>query len=103
MKAFQWNPPVTNEEGRVVLQDHMSGYVGHPHVRFTSFDEIWEVLKTPGNSHNEPYWSWQVLGILESDRGKQVVCPGDWIVELIPDYFVILTEKEYQEFRSRYE
>jgi len=100
INAIQWNPPVQNEQGHMVPQDHMSGYQGHPKVRFTSYHEIFEILKTPGNSRVSPYWTWQVMGILETERGKLIVLPGDWIVELMFGYFIVMSNVEYNLFLS---
>lgn len=102
MSAIQWNPPVLNEQGHMVPQDHMSGYKGHPKVRFTTYDEVFEILKTPGNSRTPPYWSWQVLGVIETERGKLVVSPGDWIIELIPGSFVVMSDNDYRIFLLTY-
>lgn len=93
VSAIRWNIPVFG-----VPHDHMSGYKGHPKVRFTTYDEVFEILKTPGNSKNNPLWTWQVLGILETVRGKLIVYPGDWIVELFPDHFIALTDFEMGNF-----
>jgi hypothetical protein len=28
-----------------------------------------------------PYWSWEVVGILETPEGKLVISLGDWIIK----------------------
>jgi hypothetical protein len=49
-------------------------------VRGTSYSEIVKLLGTSGCSKEEPYWSWEVLGIVETLEGNHVASPGDWIM-----------------------
>jgi hypothetical protein len=52
----------------------------HDAVRRTSYMEVAEELGTSGCSREEPYWSWEALGIIDTLEGKHVVIPGDWII-----------------------
>lgn len=69
-------------------------------VRGTSYMEIHDLLGTSGCSKNEPWWSWSVLGVIETLEGRMVCEPGDWIIKGVngefysckPDIF----EKTYE-------
>jgi len=67
----------------------------HPAVRGTTYMEISDLLGTSGCSKEEPYWVWSCMGIIETNRGKQVVCPGDWIVEPIKGLYQVLTHEQF--------
>lgn len=54
----------------------------HPKVRSTSYIEIHNLIGTSGCSKEPPYWDWSVLGILDSERGKTIVYPGDVLLDL---------------------
>ena len=51
-----------------------------PWVRRTAYAEIAKLLGTSGCSREEPCWSWEALGIIETPEGPHVVIPGDWII-----------------------
>ena len=52
----------------------------HPGVRKTSYNEIAIELGTSGCSREEPFWTWERLGVIDTLEGKHVVIPGDWII-----------------------
>lgn len=78
--AIRWNVPQP-VEGEDFLRPVL-GYEckDHPDVRGTSYSEVAELLGSSGCSRQEPWWSWSVLGVLETERGKIVIGPGDWII-----------------------
>jgi len=78
--SFIWNPDAkrTGE-----LEDQTI-------VRATSYMEVNTLLGTSGCSKDQNLWSWEVLGIIETQRGRLVVCPGDLVTEL-PDGVYIVT------------
>jgi len=49
-------------------------------VRPTSYKEIAKLLGTSGCSKEEPSWSAEVLGIIDTLEGPHVVSPGDWVI-----------------------
>lgn len=86
--AVQWNP-----EAKVYLEaPKLEG------VRGTSYSEVWGLLGTSGCSKNEPYYTWSCLGVVESEKGKQLVSPGDWIVDVVLGVRVVMTDVQYQEW-----
>jgi hypothetical protein len=66
----------------------------HPEVRSTSYGEVFEILGTAGCSREEPFWSWMVLGVLETERGKQLVCPGDSIIEIVEGVYLVTSDTD---------
>ena len=60
------------------VQWHQQG--DSPWVRRTDYGEIAKLLGTSGCSREEPYWSWEWLGIIETPEGPHVVIPEDWII-----------------------
>ena len=52
----------------------------HPAVRLTSYMEVANELGTSGCSREEPYWTWQAMGMIDTLEGKHAVVPGDWII-----------------------
>lgn len=69
----------------------------HPAVRPVSYMEVNKLIGTSGCSKDQPYWVWTVMGVIETFQGKLLVCPGDWIIEILPNHFVILSDEEYKE------
>lgn len=93
MAKFRKKPVVIE-----AVQWHKHG--DHSAVRKTSYTEVAKILHTSGCSREEPYWSWEVLGVVETLEGDHVVIPGDWIIRGVngeyypckPDIF----EKTYE-------
>ena len=52
----------------------------HPAVRQTWYAEVADELGTSGCSREEPHWSWQAMGMIDTPEGKHAVIPGDWII-----------------------
>lgn len=80
-----WNP---NAEQSLDLQGREGG---HPAVRSTSYGEIHELLGTAGCSNDANMWSWMVMGVIETTRGRLVAFPGDVILEIAPGIFIPVT------------
>lgn len=68
----------------------------HPAVRGSNYMEIAKLLETSGCSKHDPWWSWEVLGVIDTDYGKLVVCPGDWIIEPIKGLYQVLTDDQFR-------
>uniref|UniRef100_A0A6M3KJ65 Uncharacterized protein n=1 Tax=viral metagenome TaxID=1070528 RepID=A0A6M3KJ65_9ZZZZ len=49
-------------------------------VRGTTYQEISSLLGTSGCSTKPPYWSWEVLGVVDTLEGRHVAEPGDMII-----------------------
>jgi hypothetical protein len=58
--------------------------------------EVHELIETSGCSPEDPYWVWSCLGVLESKRGKLVVCPNDWILETAEGVFTVVPDPVYK-------
>ncbi len=71
LTAVQWNKDIIRARD---CEDH-------PKVRSTSYMEVYNLIGTSGCSNEEPYWNWEVLGVIETPNGKLVVNPGTWIIE----------------------
>ena len=59
----------------------------HSAVRGTTYLEVHELIGTSGCSHNEPYWNWDRMGVIETKRGRLVVIPGDYIVVFDGEFY----------------
>ena len=81
IEAVQWNAP---KDGKVSLARECTD---SPRVRPTDYMEVFNMLGTSGCSTLEPYWSWEVLGIIDTLEGKHVVTPGDWIIKGVSGEF----------------
>lgn len=85
LKSFRWNveavPAFTLEDNTLVSP--------------TSYMEVFELIGTSGCSNTPEMWTWSVMGVLETSRGKIVVNPGDWVVELCKDFYVVMSNEEY--------
>lgn len=90
----QWNPVV---EGGKPLDFLDEGFAElHPAVKATSYMQIHHLIGTSGCSKDEPWWTWTVMGVLETKHGKQVVAPNDWIIEAAAGVFIVLTDAEFK-------
>lgn len=69
-----WNPPWV-EDGPRLARD-LEPTEG---IRPTTYNEVFHLVGTSGCSPEAPYWGWEVCGILDHPRGKQLVVPGDRI------------------------
>jgi len=81
IEAVQWNVP---KDGKVYLARECTD---HPMVRPTDYMEVFNMLGTSGCSTSEPYWSWEVLGVIDTLEGKHVVTPGDWVIKGVSGEF----------------
>ena len=66
-------------------------------VRRTSYGEVSQLLNTSGCSHDEPYWGWEVLGVIETKRGRLVVIPSDWVITTVHGDIVVMSDEVYNE------
>jgi len=99
VKATRWNVPRMDNTapGKPCVRPKLTAAChDHSAVQRTSYGEIAELLGTSGCSKQEPYWDWAVLGLLKGPQGVQVVCPGDWIVELHDGSLHVFTETAFE-------
>lgn len=68
----------------------------HPDVKPTSYVEVYNLIGTSGCFKYPPYWDWSVMGIIKSGRGKMLVCPGDWVIEVVEDVFIVIDNETFQ-------
>lgn len=90
IEGYQWNIP--DEEGK----PRLSLDIKDRHVRPTSYMEVHALIGTSGCAHSDPMWNWSVLGVIETERGKQVVYPGDWVVTLKGELLGAFSPEKYQ-------
>jgi hypothetical protein len=76
VETIRWNVP--DENSKVLLAVECKD---HPKVRPTSYTEISQLCGTAGCSKEPPYWSWTVMGVIDTLEGKHVVSPGDYIIK----------------------
>lgn len=101
IRTARWNDPVDWEESNTVSRakvPKMARDAGHPSwakVRPTDYNEVSDILGTAGCSKFAPHYTWTVLGVIETPHGKQIVSPGDWIVELYPGRPIVMPHDEY--------
>ena len=69
IEAVRWNAP-----DLVHGPKRAQECTDHPAVRPTCYMEVHALLGTTGCSLQVPFWTWEVMGVLE---GKHVVIPGD--------------------------
>lgn len=81
IEAIQWNAP---KDGKISLARECTD---HLMVRPTDYMEVFNMLGTSGCSPSEPYWSWEVLGVIDTLEGKHIVTPGDWIIKGVSGEF----------------
>lgn len=90
IEPIQWNnyieeqPPIFGRECK-----------DHPAVRGTHYMEVHHLVGTSGCSPLDPCWGWVVLGVIENSHGKQLVCPGDWILEPTDGVYVVMSNTQY--------
>lgn len=68
----------------------------HHAVKPATYELVHSLLGTSGCSSEEPFWTWAVIGVIESYRGKQLVYPGDWIVEYLNGRYLVMNDEEFQ-------
>lgn len=89
----QWNRPDSPNGVK-----HARECNDHPRVRGTDYLEVHQMIGTSGCSSTPEMWTWLVMGVIQTCTGKQLVCPGDWIVEPVPGVVIILTDAQYTAF-----
>lgn len=103
---FQFNPP-DQEEGELkgiplCASDFLKSEKakGNPsiaeRIKPVSYMDVHELLGTSGCSRGEPFWTWMVMGVINTQRGKLAVYPGDWVVEIFPEYLIVLSDEQYR-------
>lgn len=96
----QFNPGVY--EIKRPLEWYENGFKDfHPAVRGTTYMEVHQLIGTAGVSPEEPYWIWSTMGVIETTRGKLLVCPNDWVLEPSEGFYIVMPDdvyrKHYQE------
>lgn len=93
-EPVQWNPTADLQPS---LHWYEEGFKEmHSAVRATNYLEVSSLLGTCGCSKDAYGWTWSVMGIIETDHGKLVVAPNNWIFEPVEGVFVVLTDAEFQ-------
>lgn len=87
----RWNAP-SDTGGPIWARDCKD----HPLVRGTDYSEVFKLIGTSGCSRSPEMWQWTVLGVLETPKGNLLVYPGDWIVEVVKGYFIIMPDADYR-------
>lgn len=79
--------------------DKLNGYEckDHPRVMGTCYDEVWRLVGTSGCSKDANMYQWSVMGVIATNQGKLLVNPGDWVIEVTPDHYLVLDDAEYRE------
>lgn len=90
--AVQWNWP--NPESAFWMENPV------PNIRPTSYMEVYTLLGTNGCSNDETMWEWHVCGVVETKLGKQVIAPGQWLVEFENGALLVLTEKQMEHYHA---
>jgi hypothetical protein len=85
-KAVRWNVGANN------------GYacMDHPKVEGTSYMEVHRLIGTSGCSRDAHMYQWSVMGVITTRQGKLLVNPGDWVVEVVPDHFLVVDDQTYR-------
>jgi hypothetical protein len=91
-KATRWNTP--DEKG---VPAWTRDNADHPAVRPTHYMEIADLYGTSGCSKGYPYWTYVAMGIIDTNRGKVVVEPGDWIIEPMEGVYLVVTDTHYRQ------
>ena len=76
----------------------LNGYActDHPAVQGTNYMEVHNLIGTSGCSKGNPWWQWSVMGVILTEQGKLLVNPGDWVVEVVKDHFLVLDDTTYR-------
>jgi hypothetical protein len=84
--AVRWNAEATN------------GYecLDHPLVTGTCYMEVHKLIGTSGCSKDAHMYQWSVMGVIATRQGKLLVNPGDWVIEIIPDHFLVVDDYTYR-------
>jgi len=96
--AVRWNAPpkdAAQGAGRPRLARECND---HPSVRPTSYDEVSAGLGTCGCSKDYPWWTHNVMGVIDSQKGKLFVSPGDWVISMGEGQHLVLSDTHYNEF-----
>jgi hypothetical protein len=106
MMPWQFNPPLSRKGWEYkrpldtweFLKKESMGiqYEIASRVRPTGYDEISRLLKTSGCTKEKPYWIHSVLGVLETPRGVLVLTPGDWVIEVVEGFYLVLDDATYR-------
>lgn len=91
-RPIRWNVP--NDKGHPLWASDCSD---HPAVKPVGYMTVSNLIDTSGCSREEPYWTHMAMGVIESNRGKQLVMPGDWIIEPLKGVYIVLSDEQYTE------
>lgn len=103
---WRFNPPVfkegceygrPNDTGDFLTKEQQGAH--HEiakRVRPTGYDEVSLLLGTAGCAKEKPYWIHRVMGVLETSRGKLVLVPGDWVIEVTEGVYLVLDDVTYR-------
>ncbi len=86
----RWNCPDAGKTPKLTTDG-----LDHHAVTRVSYEEVSNLLGTSGCSKEEPYWIHSVMGAIRSDRGIQLVCPGDWIVTPLPGLYQVFPNDQF--------
>lgn len=93
---YQFNAGVCDIKGNVPVNTREITDL-HPAIRGTHYGEVSDLLDTSGCSKYHPWWTWSVLGMVQTEHGKMIIAPNEWLIEPFPNVYVILTPEQYQE------
>lgn len=82
VEAVRWNVP--DKKGKVLLARECKD---HPNVRPTSYLNVSRLCDSSGCYPDQPYWGWEVLGVIDTLEGKHIVSPGDYIIKGVQGEF----------------
>ena len=78
--------------------DAVNGYecLDHPKVQGTSYMEVHSLIGTSGCSRDAQMYQWSVMGVIATHQGKLLVNPGDWVIEIVKDHFLVVDNHTYR-------
>lgn len=91
--AVRWNAP-SPIDGKPAFAEDCDD---HPAVKPTTYMELNEAFGTSGCSVEHPHWTWPVMGVINTDKGKLFVSPGDYVVWFGGTSYLVLSEANYLE------
>ncbi len=91
-----WNPTAEpiHDIDKSLFPNYLSG---------ADYNTVHDILGTSGCSKKHPYWDWQVMALVKTSKGDQIVCPGDYIVEVNEDTILVLDRETFWKVFKREE
>lgn len=90
---YQFNPTHLNPEAPFATRE-ISDL--HPAIRGTHWEEVSKLLGTGGCSKVAPNWSYMYLGMVNTEHGKLIIAPDEWLLEPFPGTYLILTHEQFE-------